>query len=88
MGVTQKRKFKVFDFQDYEKNHFLAVRQLEVVGEMYNRRPDVVGFVNGIPLVFFELKAHHTDLRNAYTDNLKDYKDTIPHVFTAMLLSF
>lgn len=80
MGVTQKRKFKVFDFQDYEKNHFLAVRQLEVVGEMYNRRPDVVGFVNGIPLVFFELKAHHTDLRNAYTDNLKDYKDTIPHV--------
>ena len=32
-------------------------------------------------MVFFELKAHHTDLRNAYTDNLKDYKDTIPHIF-------
>jgi len=31
-------------------------------------------------LVFFELKAHHTDLQNAYTDNLTDYKDTIPHV--------
>jgi type I restriction enzyme R subunit len=59
----------------------MAVRQLEVVGELYNRRPDVVGFVNGIPLVFFELKAHHTDLRNAYNDNLKDYKDTIPHIF-------
>ena len=58
-----------------------AVRQLEVVGELYNRRPDVVGFVNGIPLVFFELKAHHTDLRNAYNDNLNDYKDTIPHIF-------
>ena len=74
-------KLKVFNFKEYTDNHFLAVRQLEVVGELYNRRPDVVGFVNGIPLVFFELKAHHTDLRNAYTDNLKDYKDTISHIF-------
>lgn len=80
-GELVKKKLKVFNFIDYTDNHFLAVRQLEVVGELYNRRPDVVGFVNGIPLVFFELKAHHTDLRNAYTDNLKDYKDTIPHIF-------
>ena len=80
-GELVKKKLKVFNFKDYTDNHFLAVRQLEVVGELYNRRPDVVGFVNGIPLVFFELKAHHTDLRNAYTDNLKDYKDTIPHIF-------
>ena len=57
--------------------------QLEIVGELYNRRPDVICFVNGIPLVFMELKAHHTDLRNAYTDNITDYKDTIPHVFHA-----
>jgi type I restriction enzyme R subunit len=80
-GELVKKKLKVFNFKEYTDNHFLAVRQLEVVGELYNRRPDVVGFVNGIPLVFFELKAHHTDLRNAYTDNLKDYKDTIPHIF-------
>lgn len=80
-GELLKKKLKVFNFKDYTDNHFLAVRQLEVVGDLYNRRPDVVGFVNGIPLVFFELKAHHTDLRNAYTDNLKDYKDTIPHIF-------
>jgi len=80
-GELVKKKLKVFNFKEYKDNHFLAVRQLEVVGELYNRRPDVVGFVNGIPLVFFELKAHHTDLRNAYTDNLKDYKDTIPHIF-------
>lgn len=79
-GELVKKKLKVFNFKEYYKNHFLAVRQLEVVGELYNRRPDVVGFVNGIPLVFFELKAHHTELRNAYTDNLKDYKDTIPHI--------
>lgn len=80
-GDRVKEKLRVFDFNDYAANHFLAVRQLEVVGELYNRRPDVIGFVNGIPLVFFELKAHHTDLRNAYQDNLKDYKDTIPHLF-------
>ena len=79
-GELVKKKLQVFDFENPTENDFLAVRQLEVVGELYNRRPDVVGFVNGIPLVFFELKAHHTDLRNAYTDNLTDYKDTIPHV--------
>lgn len=80
-GELVKKKLRVFDFDNPTDNHFLAVRQLEVVGDLYNRRPDIVGFVNGIPLVFFELKAHHTDLRNAYTDNLTDYKDTIPHIF-------
>lgn len=80
-GELVKKKLQVFDFENSTENDFLAVRQLEVVGELYNRRPDIIGYVNGIPLVFFELKAHHTDLRNAYTDNLTDYKDTIPHVF-------
>lgn len=78
---TQSKRLKVFDFDNPLNNEFLAVRQLEVVGELYNRRPDVVGFVNGIPLVFFELKAHHQDLAHAYHQNVKDYKDTIPHVF-------
>lgn len=80
-GELEKKRLKVFDFKNPHNNEFIAVRQLEVVGELYNRRPDVVGFVNGIPLVFFELKAHHTDLANAYHDNLKDYKDTIPDLF-------
>ncbi|EKO3548520.1 type I restriction endonuclease subunit R [Vibrio fluvialis] len=79
-GKLQKKRLKVFNFNQPKKNHFLAVRQFEVVGKLYNRRPDIVGFVNGIPLVFFELKAHHTDLRNAFEDNLTDYKDTIPEV--------
>lgn len=81
-GVHQKKKLKVFDFENPKDNHFLAVRQFEVDGNVYkNKRPDVIGFVNGIPLVFLELKAHYRDLRNAYEDNLKDYKDTIPHLF-------
>ncbi len=52
-GQLQKKRLKVFDFNQPENNHFLAVRQLEIAGKIYNRRPDVVGFVNGIPLVFF-----------------------------------
>ena len=80
-GELIKKILKVFDFENPENNHFLAVRQFEVQGELYLRRPDIVGFVNGIPLVFLELKAHHRELRHAYDDNLKDYKDTIPHLF-------
>lgn len=80
-GKTEKKTLKIFDYKNYSNNHFLAVRQLEVSGELHNRRPDVIGFVNGIPLVFFELKSHANDLRSAYDDNFKDYKDTIPHLF-------
>ncbi len=80
-GELEKPRLKVFDFDNFENNHFLAVRQLEIVGELYPRRPDIVGFVNGIPLVFFELKAHSKGLRNAFIENITDYKDTIPHAF-------
>lgn len=80
-GEMEVKRLRVFDFDNPINNEFLAVRQFEIVGELYNRRPDVIGFINGIPLVFFELKAHHTDLANAYHDNLADYKDTIPAIF-------
>ena len=53
-----KKILRVFDFDNPENNHFLVVRQLEVTGELYSRRPDLVAFVNGIPFVFTELKAH------------------------------
>ncbi|MGG5599661.1 type I restriction endonuclease subunit R [Myroides sp. C8-3] len=80
-GESQKKILRVFDFDDHDNNEFLAVRQLEVNGKLYNRRPDVIGFVNGIPLIFIELKATAVDLRSAYDDNFRDYKDTIPHLF-------
>jgi type I restriction enzyme R subunit len=80
-GKLVKKKLKIFNFKDYEANDFLAVRQLEVIGELHNRRPDIVGFVNGIPLVFIELKSHREDIRKAYFNNLNDYKDAIPHLF-------
>lgn len=64
-----------------ESNDWLAVSQMWVTGEMYKRRADVVLFVNGIPLVFIELKVSHRNIRHAYDDNLRDYRDTIGHIF-------
>src|SRR3989344_3795155 len=80
-GSTEPEKVNFFDFENPENNHFLCVSQFWVVGEMYTRRTDIVLFVNGIPLVLLELKASHKNLVNAYKDNLRDYKDTIPHLF-------
>ena len=68
-----------------EANDWLAVSQLWVTGEMYKRRADLVLFVNGIPLVFIELKASHKNVRHAYDDNLRDYRDTIPHLLVQRL---
>lgn len=78
--VSQER-IRYFDFDNPENNHFLVVNQFWVTGEKYTRRPDVVVFVNGIPLIFMELKASHKNLIDAYRDNLRDYKDTIPKLF-------
>lgn len=80
-GQNETKTLKIFDFEDYHNNHFLAVRQLEISSELYNRRPDVIGFVNGIPLVFMELKAPSVALENTYNENISDYKDHIPNVF-------
>jgi type I restriction enzyme R subunit len=80
-GKVETRLVKFFDFEKSSNNHFLSISQLWVVGEMYTRRPDVILFVNGIPLVLLELKASHKSLVNAYRDNIRDYKDTIPKLF-------
>ena len=63
-------------------NDFLAVSQFWVVGPLHTRRCDIVCFVNGIPLVLLELKASHKTVEHAYTKNLRDYRDTIPQLFT------
>ncbi|MCK9528646.1 MAG: type I restriction endonuclease, partial [Syntrophales bacterium] len=72
---------RLIDWDDYANNDFLLVSQFWVVGEMYTRRADLVGFVNGIPLIFMELKASHKQVETAYRGNLSDYKDTISHLF-------
>lgn len=80
-GESEEKRVAVIDFQNPENNHFLAIKELKVWGELYRRRTDVVGFVNGIPLLFIELKKNTVDVQNAYTDNYTDYLDTIPHLF-------
>ena len=50
---------RVFNFDDPQNNHFLAIKELKIHGELYRRRTDIVGFVNGIPLLFVELKNFH-----------------------------
>lgn len=80
--IIRNKKIKVFDFDVAENNDFLAVQQLWVEGKSKRRkRPDIVGFVNGIPLLFIELKAHHRKIKVAFETNLKDYKQTIPKMF-------
>ena len=71
----------LIDWNRPKQNDFFLVSQFWVTGEMYTRRTDLIGFVNGIPLVFIELKAAHRRIENAYKDNLRDYRDTIPHLF-------
>ena len=53
-----------------ENNDFLLVSQFWVHSDLYHKRADLIGFVNGIPLVFIELKASHRNLKHAYDDNL------------------
>ena len=80
-GGIKKERLKIFDFDHANNNHFLAVRELWIQGDLYRRRIDIAGFVNGIPLLFVECKNIHKDLKQAYEKNLADYKDTIPHFF-------
>jgi len=80
-GERVKKRLRLFDFDNYENNHFLLVREFWIKGDIYRRRADLVGFVNGIPLLFMEVKNVNTDIRAAYEQNLADYKDTVPHLF-------
>ena len=80
-GETQIKKAVVIDFLKPENNYFLAIKELKIHGELHRRRTDIVGFVNGIPLLFVELKNSSVDVRNAYEDNYTDYQDTVPHLF-------
>ena len=72
---------KVIDFDDETKNDFLVVSQLWVQGQPLRRRPDLIVFVNGLPLVFIELKNSNVALRNAYDDNITNYRHDIPLLF-------
>ena len=80
-GARITKQLCVIDFDTPGNNRFLCVRELWIRGDLYRRRADIIGFVNGLPLLFVECKNIHTNLRAAFEKNYSDYRDTIPHVF-------
>ena len=85
-GQLHHGQAAVIDFRNPANNRFLAVRELKVTGlrtPNYNRRADLVCFVNGLPLVFIELKAVYKNIRAGFDGNLRDYLDenVIAHAF-------
>ena len=86
-GQRRDARARVIDFDNAPgANRFLAVRELKLTGlrtPNYNRRADLVCFVNGLPLVFIELKAVYKNIRAGFDGNLRDYMDenVIAHAF-------
>jgi type I restriction enzyme R subunit len=80
-GSTSFESLKVIDWSNPSNNDFTLASQCWIQGELYLRRSDLIGFVNGLPLLFIELKASHRSIENAFNDNLRDYKTAIPQLF-------
>ena len=86
-GQQKSARAQVIDFDNAPgSNRFLAVRELKLTGirtPNYNRRADLVCFVNGLPLIFIELKAVYKNIREGFDNNLSDYMDenVIAHAF-------
>ncbi len=75
-GATRHARAQVIDFRNVANNRYLAVRELKIQGVRvphYNRRADLVCFVNGLLLVFIELKAVYRNIRAGFDGNLTDY---------------
>ena len=72
---------RLIDFAHPEKNSFIGASQMWIRGEVHWRRPDLILFVNGLPVVFIELKNSNVNVKNAYDKNLTDYRRDIPYLF-------
>ncbi len=82
-GIERGEIIRLIDFNDIENNDFLAVNQFTVIENHKNKRPDIVLFVNGIPLVVMELKNpadENATVFSAYKQ-IQTYKETIPSLF-------
>ena len=80
-GGQKTERLRVVDWENPSNNDFLLVSQFSVTGQLYTCRPDLVGFVNGLPLVVIELKKPGVPARTAFDDNLTHYKQQIPALF-------
>jgi type I restriction enzyme, R subunit len=74
------KTIKIIDFDDSKNNNYFCATQFWITGEIYTRRPDIICFINGIPLILIEFKARGVNVKKAFTGNITDYKDTIPQL--------
>ena len=91
-GGQKTQRVRVIDWQNPAANDFLAVRQISFAGPLYTCRPDIVCFVNGLPLVLLEFKKPGVPAREAFDENITSYKhpqNGIPalFVFNALLIA-
>jgi type I restriction enzyme R subunit len=80
-GGQKTERLRVVDWEHPDNNDFLLVSQFSVTGALYTCRPDLVGFVNGLPWVVIELKKPGVPARAAFDENLTHYKQQIPALF-------
>ena len=81
-GRHSTETLRVIDWATPANNEFFLASQMWVAGDMYRRRCDLLGFVNGLPLVFIELKKPAVPLKSAFDDNLRDYRgQSVPQLF-------
>ena len=80
-GGQKTERLRIVDWETPANNDFLLVSQFSVTGALYTCRPDLVGFVNGLPWVVVELKKPTVPARNAFDDNITHYKGQIPALF-------
>ncbi|MHB1099460.1 MAG: type I restriction endonuclease subunit R [Burkholderiales bacterium] len=73
-GGQKDERVRVVDWDDHAANDFLLVSQMTIVGQLYTCRPDLIGFVNGLPWVVIELKKPGVPARQAFDGNLTSYK--------------
>ena len=87
-GETRGDRVRLVDWSDVSRNDWLALNQFSIQGPKRTRRPDVVLFLNGLPVVVVELKNpgdEHADLWSAF-NQLQTYKDDIPDLFLSNAL--
>lgn len=83
-GYERSHEVSLIDFENPFNNQYLVVNQYTIIENNQNKRPDILLFVNGLPLVVIELKnaaSEHADIKSAY-QQIQTYKAIIPSLFT------
>jgi type I restriction enzyme R subunit len=80
-GSLDDERVALVQWTDARANDFFLASQVWIETSLYKRRPDALGFINGIPLLLIEWKDITQPVQEAYEANLRDYRDTIPGLF-------